>query len=159
MTDKDIKDYCKNCSVEPPAMRFKCPECEHNPDRETNELHLIIDRLLEASGYDKNISTAEDFEYVYADINYKLGLLDDLKQECEALKSKIHDLRQLRELDREARVQFYNQVCEYRKALKDIEEIVKINCEEICGRKFEDCNDFLCSSKNILDIINKAKEG
>ena len=36
MTDKDIKDYCKNCDVEPPAMRFKCPECEHNPDNENN---------------------------------------------------------------------------------------------------------------------------
>lgn len=34
MTDKDIKDYCKNCDVEPPAMRFKCPECEHNTDNE-----------------------------------------------------------------------------------------------------------------------------
>lgn len=45
----------------------------------------------------------------------------------------------------------------YRKALKYIKEIVKINCEEICGRKFEDCNDFLCPSKNIIDIINKAK--
>lgn len=36
MTDKDEKDYCKNCSVEPPAMRFKCPECEHNPNKENN---------------------------------------------------------------------------------------------------------------------------
>ena len=78
-------------------------------------------------------------------------------QECEVLKFKIHDLRQLRELDREARVRFYNQACEYRKALEEIEKATKINCEEICGRKFEDCNDFLCSSKNILDIINKAK--
>ena len=34
MTDKDTKDYCKNCDVEPPAMRFKCPECEHNPDKQ-----------------------------------------------------------------------------------------------------------------------------
>ena len=34
MTDKNIKDYCKNCDVEPPAMKFKCPECEHNPDKE-----------------------------------------------------------------------------------------------------------------------------
>lgn len=34
MTDKkDIKDYCKNCDVEPPAMRFKCPTCKHNPDK------------------------------------------------------------------------------------------------------------------------------
>lgn len=63
-------------------------ECEQK-DKETNELHLIIDRLLEASGYDKNISNAEDFEDVYADINYKLGLIDDLKQECEELKIKL----------------------------------------------------------------------
>lgn len=36
MTDKEIKDYCKNCDVEPPAMKFKCPECEHNPNNENN---------------------------------------------------------------------------------------------------------------------------
>lgn len=36
MRDKDEKDYCKHCSVEPPAMRFKCPECEHNPDDKNN---------------------------------------------------------------------------------------------------------------------------
>lgn len=41
MTDKDIKDYCKNCDVEPPAMRFKCPECEYNPDKEP----IIIDGI------------------------------------------------------------------------------------------------------------------
>lgn len=34
MTDKDTIDYCKNCSVEPPAMKFKCPECKHNPNKE-----------------------------------------------------------------------------------------------------------------------------
>ena len=39
MADKDIKDYCKTCNVEPPAMKFKCPECEHNPDKE----QIIID--------------------------------------------------------------------------------------------------------------------
>lgn len=39
MTDKDIKDYCKNCDVEPPAMKFKCPECKHNPDKK----QIIID--------------------------------------------------------------------------------------------------------------------
>lgn len=41
MIDKDIKDYCKNCDVEPPAMKFKCPECEHNPDKE----QIIIDNV------------------------------------------------------------------------------------------------------------------
>ena len=45
----------------------------------------------------------------------------------------------------------------YRKALEEIEAATKINCEEICGRKFENCNDTSCFSVNILDIINKAK--
>lgn len=72
----------------------KTQECEQK-DKEINELHLIIDRLLEASGYDKNISSAEDFEDVYADIDYKLGLLDELKQECEKLNDKIIDMNSI----------------------------------------------------------------
>lgn len=34
MTDKEDYDYCAHCDVEPPALKFKCPECEHNPDNE-----------------------------------------------------------------------------------------------------------------------------
>lgn len=44
MTDKDIKDYCKNCDVEPPAMKFKCPECEHNPDKENFAKDINVPR-------------------------------------------------------------------------------------------------------------------
>lgn len=36
MTDKEIKDYCKFCDVEPSALKFECPECEYNPDNENN---------------------------------------------------------------------------------------------------------------------------
>ena len=49
MTDKELKDYCKNCDVEPPAMRFKCPECEHNPDEE----QIVIDGV--------NVSGCENY--------------------------------------------------------------------------------------------------
>ena len=72
----------------------KTQECEQK-DKEINELHLIIDRLLEASGYDKHISSAEDFEDVYKDMDYKLGLIDELKQECEELKRKLSNQEQL----------------------------------------------------------------
>lgn len=48
-------------------------------------------------------------------------------------------------------------VDDYKQALEEIETVTKINCEEICGRKFTDCNDTSCFSVNILDIINKAK--
>lgn len=39
MTGKELKDWCKTCSVEPPAMKFKCSECEHNPDKEQIIIH------------------------------------------------------------------------------------------------------------------------
>lgn len=39
MADKELKDWCKTCDVEPPAMKFKCPECEHNPDKEQIIIH------------------------------------------------------------------------------------------------------------------------
>ena len=42
MADKELKDWCKTCSVEPPAMKFKCPECEHNPDKE----QIMIDEVI-----------------------------------------------------------------------------------------------------------------
>lgn len=71
-------------------------------------------------------------------------------QECEEQENKIKKLRKNLALEIESNTH-------YRKALEEIKEIVKINCEEICRRKFEDCNDFLCPSKNIIDIINKAK--
>lgn len=92
MTDKDIKDYCKNCDVEPPAMRFKCPECEHNPDKEP----IMIDGVdvSECVHYEDLSCTAfrdscgypldcKDFFFC----NYKQ--LARKTQECEELKIKL----------------------------------------------------------------------
>lgn len=41
MTDKQIIDPCDKCDVEPPAMKFKCPKCEHNNDIEKIEKSLL----------------------------------------------------------------------------------------------------------------------
>lgn len=41
MVDKELKDWCETCNIEPPAMKFNCPECEHNPDKE----QIIIDGI------------------------------------------------------------------------------------------------------------------
>lgn len=81
------------------------------------------------------------------------------KKEYEELKEELKELKRqykLSCLDCEYK-NMKADVNRYLKALEEIGKIVKINCKGICGRKFEDCNDFLCSSKNILDIINKAK--
>lgn len=85
-------------------------------------------------------------------------------QECEELKEEIKSLEKinhrndqelLRRLTYASNAE--RQRDRYRSALEEIEAATKINCEEICGRKFTDCNDNSCFSVNILDIINKAK--
>lgn len=82
------------------------------------------------------------------------------EQECEELLKENQQLRN--SLSDSLMFKFTGQENEtnrYRKALEEIEAATKINCEEICGRKFENCNDTSCFSVNILDIINKAKDG
>ena len=53
---------------------------------EKDKLHLIIDRLLEASGYDTNTASAEDFEDVYENMRYEKQQLDQLKQTLTEIK-------------------------------------------------------------------------
>ena len=48
--------------------------------------------------------------------------------------------------------------CEkYEGAFRRIEKQSKINCEEICGKSYEACDDKDCLAIQIRDIINKAK--
>ena len=70
-------------------------------------------------------------------------------QECEELKAEL-ELNTQNAVTLDIAKRLYN----YRKALEEIEKIVKINCEEICGRKFEDCNDTSCFS--VIDILTNS---
>lgn len=56
---------------------------------EKNCLHKIIDRLLENSGYSKDIASAEDFEDVYEDMQIKRNELIELEQENKELSFAI----------------------------------------------------------------------
>lgn len=159
-------DEIKNCPIKEnfKQLQRKTAECEQK-DKVIKGLHLIIDRLLEASGYDKHISSAEDFEYVYKDMDYKLGLIDELKQECEELKERL--VRTEEDLKYQCVDCMNVKSDRYRKALEEIEEIAKsFNKNELCFYKEinecdccdmgADCN-YLRRAK-ILYIINKAKE-
>lgn len=80
MTDKHIKDYCKNCDVEPPAMKFKCPKCEHNPDNEN-------------FAKDINVPSKEQIMIDGVDVRNCKGIdlsLSPLVQ-CKSLKFKTSD--------------------------------------------------------------------
>ena len=60
---------------------------------EKNCLHKIIDRLLENSGYSKDIASAEDFEDVYEDMQIKRNKLIELEQENAELKEALEEIR------------------------------------------------------------------
>ena len=76
-------------------------ECErlnkdlHQNFEEKDKLHLIIDRLLEASGYDTNTASAEDFEDVYENMRYEKQQLDQLKAENEKLKIALAEIKEM----------------------------------------------------------------
>ena len=78
------------------ALKAKEQECEelknelHKNFEEKDTLHLIIDRLLEASGYDTNTASAEEFEDVYEHMRYEQQQLDQLKAENDLAKQLIN---------------------------------------------------------------------
>ena len=81
--DKIITEYAERKEKE-------CEELKkylHQNFKEKDKLHLIIDRLLEASGYDTNTASAEDFEDVYENMRYEKQQLDQLKTELEQEKA------------------------------------------------------------------------
>ena len=73
-------------------LKRKEQECEelkkylHKNFEEKDKIHLIIDRLLEASGYDTNTASAEDFEDVYENMRYEKQQLDRYKQTLTEIK-------------------------------------------------------------------------
>lgn len=89
-----IKDWmhCDGLNCYYKEYKRKSEECEklkkelHKNFEEKDTLHLIIDRLLEAGGYDTNTASAEDFEDVYENIRYEKQQLDQLKAELEEYK-------------------------------------------------------------------------
>lgn len=140
MTDKQIKDPCDKCDVEPPAMKFKCPECEHNPDKE----QIIVDGFdvsaCEHLGSQNNCMIRGHMPcFCFPNCYYKL--LQRKTEECEKQKDK----RAKTSEEFIHATALYNR---YRKAIEKIEEIVSGNYETL---------DPL-AKQQIQNILNKAKE-
>lgn len=137
MTDKDIKDYCKNCDVEPPAMRFKCPECEHNPNNKNNKEQIIIDGV--------NVRKCESYNPLG---NYSCGGCRrcEERSDCD-FKQLAHKTQECEELKRKVELMMDCADCkvdEYKKALEEIEEYANTYFDKGV-------------SKEIFDIINKIR--
>lgn len=111
MTDKDIKDYCKNCDVEPPAMRLKCPECEHNSDKQifvkdinvSRKEQIMIDGvdvskcefILDSIGIICNLKNGRTDKCNCSDYpNCDFKQLARKTQECEKLQEQISKIKE-----------------------------------------------------------------
>lgn len=101
MTDKELKDWCKTCNVEPPAMKFKCPECEHNPDKEQiiiDEVDVsgcILRRRKEANCTVCNGYSSKVFEFDCSDFkNCYFKQLARKTQECKRMRYYLSKIRQ-----------------------------------------------------------------
>lgn len=176
MTDKELKDWCKNCDVEPPAMRFKCPECEHNPDKEpimiddvdVSKCLRFVPRYME----DYDIDTLN-----YCGYHYKPCEKVDIKhcyfkqlarktQECEELKERIK-CNCFGPKSNNNRCISYNRIAEdYERDLKRLENKIA-ECEKYeqlfdeLDKRVSNCieiYDCTIVSKIVKDIISKAKE-
>lgn len=167
MTDKELKDWCKTCSVEPPAMKFKCPECEHNPDKE----QIIIDGVdvSECLFYQSNFEEDYNVKIKHFCSNWYNSCESSNNSNCYfkqlARKTQL-SIKQSKELIRlrkelqESTVKNRNLKQECEQALNEIEEYIYTNCEyndgcdrNICIR----CDYSNVHDKRILDIINKVR--
>ena len=156
-------DYCntEHCSL----LRAKEQECEelkkelHKNFKEKDKLNLIIDRLLEASGYDTNTASAEDFEDVYEHMRYEQEQLDQLKAENEQLKNFHINLVGVKECE-------IRELARYKQAIEKIKEIANRTCSavnvEVCD-SYDSCAD--CGATNqyrklmqILQICDEVNE-
>ena len=75
MTDKELKDWCKNCDVEPPAMKFKCPDCK------VDEYKKALEEIEE-----------EITALHYITIPFHRGITHELADIVQEYKNKILDI-------------------------------------------------------------------
>ena len=167
MTDKELKDWCKTCNVEPPAMRFKCPECEHNPDKEQIMINGVdvggcrfyqikANKLYPKAQYCgsmRNIFCEDNPNCYFKQLARKT-------QECEELKKQ---LMQKSEVDI-----FFNTpiegwssdpcgICKYKNCLTEIKEIAEPFCNA-CQEFEPKKNDSNCMYCNYGKILQKISE-
>ena len=152
----------KNADCYFKQLKRKEQECEelkkylHKNFEEKDKLHLIIDRLLEASGYDTNTASAEDFEDVYKNMRYEKQQLDQLKAENEELKNFHINLVGVKECD-------IRELLKLKQALTEIEEVAEKSCclqpTSVC-EEYENCKECNRTSddETVKQILQKISE-
>lgn len=81
-------DACANCNIEPPQMKFKCPECEHNPEK------LIVDKI-KIQNIEDLISTGQRITITPKALEEFIHALRDKNQELEQLNQQNFNFEEL----------------------------------------------------------------
>ena len=154
MTDKQIIiDACDKCDVEPPALKFKCPTCEHNKENK----QILIDGVdVSGCGYiipphkqcpNKPMPYAKETScFACKENNTKLNFcknnpncyykqLKNKEQECERLKWYMQEIRNQELLYLDIEWDEYETHCidtEYSNIINLVEEALEERSPEDC---------------------------
>lgn len=175
MTDKEqIINQCKTCDVEPPAMKFKCPECEHNTENENfakdinvpSKEQIMVDRV-DISKCDSecffskcrgsrcakwNVLKMKELE---EQLTRKTQECEELKKECEEHKSNAESYCNSYQSSCKVNGEITHKMFKYKQALNDMEKELK----ELKRQYKLSCLD--CEYKNTkasVDLYRKALE-
>ena len=142
MSNKEIKDYCKNCDVEPPAMRFKCPECEHNTDKEQIMINGVDVSECEYLTYELE----EDGQYYWFCNIAPVGGPDECGYRPECFYKKI-----FRQLARKTQI-----IDEIEEVIKPYQAQIELDALSLVGaiksileRKTQECEELKKANKHI----------
>lgn len=163
MTDKELKDWCKTCDVEPPAMKFKCPECKHNPDKEQIKCKY---KFLDKEKFD-----GKPYCTCFCELCEELPLCDDncqiyedfkqlarKTQECELLETQLESYH-IGEPKLIQRIQELEQECD---ELESNEDMLITKLQVLWGKQIAeeqgDCKNIDYSRPITNKIYNRIQE-
>lgn len=135
----------------------KTQECEQK-EKELLSNEKIINKLMKE--VDELKQECEEYKkraVCFKDVNKQLGYKYlTIKQECEELKKQLETSEKWRIKAESLNENFELKNTCYRKALEEIEEVIKTPCAEDCVYyELSRCYD--CIKTSILDITSKAK--
>lgn len=164
MTDKQIMNHCNTCDVEPPAMKFKCPKCEHKD----SEMEFAI-KIAELINNAKVLKAEKEKELELLNVMIESNAIGEkqlfekigrLETENSMLKEEI--IKGGGSLSDKIRAAVFtdleNENKDYKQRLLNIKQILT---EGVCKNCSEDsANNCIpeCDTQKILQIISEVED-
>lgn len=136
MIDKQIQDPCNKCDVEPPALKFKCPTCEHNKENK----QILIDGV--------DVSGCTKYEHEIIRCNTSLKNMCFYGGRCTDKRNADCYYKQLKRKEQEC-----NELRTERKNLKwDLENNIQVK-----NHAMEEINQLKAENDDYIKVIEHLK--